>query len=198
MSPEARSGFAGWRWLLVVLLASSACKEAPQPGAEPELTLTPRPAVESSGPPTTIRLVVQLQNDGTFRMVAAEPRHGSPTPEPSIADNRQALLDGHVRLVAYTARDDTGNIVATGRFLVPMTAVSEFQDPADETRLRHSEEKLTNPTVRVSLPYQASMATIAFEALAPEAGVEPGEWKRTAMGEVTVSLPPPQDRPQPR
>jgi hypothetical protein len=199
MGPEARRGFAGCRWLLLVVLVSTACKGAAPPAAGPASTFEPRPAAESPGPPTTLRVVLQLQNDGTFRLVSADPKRGSVTPGPSVAEHREALAEGRVRLVEYTARDAKGDILATGTFLVPLVAVSEFQDPEAETRLRHAEEKLTNPTVRVSLPYQASVATIAFEALQPDAGTDPRDWKRAPMGAVKVALPaPPQGEPPPR
>jgi hypothetical protein len=121
-------------------------------------------------------------------MISAEPRRGEVTPDPSVDDNRPALAEGRAKLVEYSARNAAGQVVATGRFIVPLVAVSEFQDPNAATRIRHSEERLTTPTVRVALPYQASIATIAFDSLEPSASAEPREWKRTAMGEFKVAL----------
>jgi hypothetical protein len=174
----------------VVLLASVGCSEATPSGTpEPEVILDPRPAEQSPGPATTIRLVLQLQQDGTFRIISAEPRRGEVTPEPSVEDNRPALADGRAKLVEYSARNADGLVVAIGRFIVPLVAVSEFQDPNAATRIRHAEERLTTPTIRVALPYQESIATISFENLEPNASAEPRQWKRTTMGEVRVVLP---------
>jgi hypothetical protein len=189
MASRSCSRLRNCQWLLVVLLASVGCSEATPPETtEPRVTLEPRPAAQSPGPPTTVRLVLQLQTDGTFRMISAEPRRGEVTPDPSIEENRPALADGRARLVEYSARNDSGQVVATGRFIVPLVAVSEFQDPNAATRIRHAEERLTTPTIRVAIPYQASIAMIAFESLEPNASAEPKEWKRTKMGEVKVSL----------
>jgi hypothetical protein len=129
-------------------------------------------------------------------MISAEPRRGEVTSEPSVEDNRSALAEGRAKLVEYSARNASGLVVAVGRFIVPMVAVSEFQDPAAANRVRHAEERLTTPTVRVSLPYQESVATIAFESLEPNASAEPKTWKRTTMGEVKVTLPAPAQQPR--
>jgi|KBSMisStandDraft_5_1062788.scaffolds.fasta_scaffold539618_1 hypothetical protein len=197
MGSQARSGLRHRHVLLVVLLASVSCSEATPPGAlDSQVTLEPRPAAQSSGPPTTIRLVLQLQQDGTFRMISAEPRRGEVTPDPSVEDNRPALAEGRAKLVEYSARNAGGEVVATGRFIVPLVAVSEFQDPNASTRIRHSEERLTTPTIRVAVPYQASIAMIAFDSLEPGASAEPREWKRTTMGEVKVPLAPQNQQPR--
>jgi hypothetical protein len=129
-------------------------------------------------------------------MISAEPRRGEVTPEPSVEDNRQALAEGRARLVEYSARNASGLVVAVGRFIVPLVAVSEFQDPDAATRIRSAEERLTTPTIRVSLPYQESIATLAFESLEPNASAEPKEWKRTTMGEVKVVVPAPAQQPK--
>ena len=190
MASHARCGLCHSLWLFVVLLAAVGCADAtPQAGADPEVRLDPRPATQSPGPPTTIRLVLQLQQDGTFRVISADPRRGEVTSEPSVEDNRSALAEGRAKLVEYSARNASGLVVAVGRFIVPLVAVSEFQDPNAANRVRHAEERLTTPTVRVSLPYQESIATVVFESLEPDASAEPRNWKRTPMGEVKMALP---------
>jgi hypothetical protein len=122
-------------------------------------------------------------------MISAEPRRGEVTPDPSIEDNRQALMDGRAKVVEFNARNAAGQVVTTGRFIVPLVAVSEYQDPDAETKIRHAEERLTTPMIRVAVPYDASIAIIAFEGLEPDPNIQPKEWKRTKMGEVKVTLP---------
>ena len=185
MASQARSGLRRCHVLLVVLLASLGCSKATPPGAlEPQMTVEPRPAAQSPGPPTTIRLVLQLQQDGTFRMISAEPRRGEVTPDPSVDDNRPALAEGRARLVEYSARNAAGQVVSTGRFIVPLVAVSEFQDPNASTRIRHSEERLTTPTIRVAVHIRPrlprSPSTAWSQAPAPSRGSGSGRrWARS-------------------
>jgi len=155
-----------------------------------QLKLEPRPAQPSPGPPTTLRLVVQLQSDGTLAVVSALPKRGT-VEEPSIEENRKALLDGKLRLVEYRAADAAGLALVSGYFLLPITAVSEYQDPNVETRIRRQEEQIVQkPTVKVSVAYQPGIATIAFEGLEPVAGADVKRWKRTPMGQVRVNINP--------
>jgi hypothetical protein len=123
-------------------------------------------------------------------MVSSEPRRGEPTPDPSIDEHRQALSDGRARLVEYQARDATGRAIASGRFVLPLVAESEFQDPQAAARIRRSEERLTTPTIRIAIPYQASIASVVFERVEPTAGAEAKDWKRSPMGQISLSVQP--------
>jgi hypothetical protein len=186
-----------WRYLPLALMVAIACNTSPQPVTERQVTLEPRPASPSPGPPTTIRLVLQLQQDGTFRVVSAAPRRGELPAEPSVAESRQALVDGRAKLIEYRAQATSGEVLATGRFVVPLVAESEFQDPNAANRIRHAEERLTTPTVKVSLPYRESIASVSFESLEPIPGAELNAWNRSAMGNVSLSLQPSQDQSPP-
>jgi hypothetical protein len=54
-------------------------------------------------------------------------RRGEVTAHPSVDDNRRLWRKGRARLVEYSARNAAGQVVSTGRFIVPLVAVSEFR-----------------------------------------------------------------------
>jgi hypothetical protein len=174
------------RWVIgpALLLAALGCQSPIEDAAETELVLEPREAVEWPGGPTTLRLVLQLEADH-FRVVSATPKRGS-VREPSVAENRDDLLAGHSRLVEYAALDVTGTLLSRGLILVPLTAVAEFQDLNVATRVRRREEPLTDPVVKVSIPYSRLIATVAFQGLEPDPEVDPRKWERVPMGQVAV------------
>lgn len=99
---------------------------------------------------------------------------------------RQDALEGRVRVIDYTGRDAAGVVVVRGTVTIPATAVAEFQDPEASTRIRRREEPLAAPTIRVSIPYRASLATISFERLEPNRDAPMDTWKRIPMGDVSV------------
>ena len=171
-----------WALFLAVTLA---CERPVEQAVDSELVLEPQEAVSPSGPPTTWRLVLQLGNDGRFQLLSATPKRGTVI-APAIAENREALLAGHTSLVEYTALDAAGTILISGLFLVPQTAVSEFQDLSVETRVRRREESLSNPTVKVSVPFEPGIVTVDFNGVHPDAEAVPEEWKRVPMGSVTL------------
>ncbi len=186
MVTRAARVFSGRRWLVVPFLVLAACNGGADNAAEPKVILQPKPAAPSPGPPTGLRLVLRLEPDGRFRLLSATPRRGS-VDEPAKAENRPALLAGDLRMVEYTAKDAKGATLVTGFFVVPMTAVAEYQDPENEAGLRSTEERLTTPTVRASIPYRPDIATITFQGLEPNPAAEPREWKRVPMGEAALA-----------
>lgn len=173
-------------FIALAVLTVIACGQATENGVARKTTLQPQPAVPSPGAPTTLRVVLQLQTDGTLQLVSAEPKRGS-LETPALDENRDKLLSGALRLVEYRATDAAGTILATGLFFLPLKAESEFQDPNVETRLRRREETvIPPPTVKVSIPYRAEITRIGFQGLEPDAQTDARQWKRIPMGEVTV------------
>ena len=170
------------------LLALLGCTHTRAAGG-PVIRLQPQPAQESPGPPTTLRLVLQVQPDGRVRLVSSTPKRGS-IDTPPEAETRQDAIEGRVRLVDYVGRDAAGAVVLRGQLTIPATAVAEFQDPQVSTGIRRGEEPLAAPTVRVSIPYQPSLATISFERLEPDRDAPIETWKRLPMGEVSIAKPP--------
>jgi hypothetical protein len=183
--------------LSLLLLVHLACGPPGEPQADTVIKLEPQPAKESPGPPTTLRLVLRLQPDGQVQLISADPRRGS-MEKPPESGIRQDAIDGRVRLVEYTARNKAGSVVATGRFTIPAVAVAEFQDPNARTRIRRAEEPLATPTVRVSIPYDPSVVTIAFEQLEPNRDAAMETWKRKPLGEVSVPPSSPDTGEQPQ
>ena len=181
--------------LLLYLLVQLGCGPPGEPQAETPITLEPRVAQESPGPPTTLRLVLQLQPDGRVQLISSTAKRGSIAEPPPTT--RQDAIDGRLRLIEYVARDAAGQVVATGRFTMPAVAVAEFQDPNGRTRIRRREEPLATPTVRVSIPFRPSISTISFERLEPDPDAPTETWKRTPFGEVTISPMPLEQAPPP-
>ncbi len=182
--------------LALCLLAHLACSPTEEPEGGPAIRLQPRPAQASLGPPTTLRLVLQVQPDGQVRLISSSARRGS-IDAPPEAKTREDANEGRVRLVDYVGRDAAGAVVVRGQLTIPATAVAEFQDQQVSTRIRRGEEPLPTPTVRVSVPYQPSLATISFERLEPNRDAPIEAWKRIPMGEVSVAKPPsPQAPPE--
>lgn len=173
--------------LLAAALTAAACGQPIEDAAQVELELEPQPAVASEGPPTTLRLVLQLEGD-RFRLISADPRRGNVS-RPDIEARSDDLLDGSVRLIAYSATDAAGLLLASGFFIVPMQAVTEFQDLSVETRVRRRTEPLVNPTVRVGVPYSEAISTLSFDALEPRAEIDPRKWPRVPMGRVSLADP---------
>lgn len=172
--------------LAVCLLAQLACGGSAEPVNGPAVRLQPRPAQPSPGPPTTLRLVLQVQPDGQVRLVSSTSRRGS-IETPPAAKMRQDAIEGRVRLVDYVGRDAAGLVVVRGQVSIPATAVAEFQDPQARTRIRRAETPLAAPTIRVSVPYQPSLATISFERLEPNRDAPVETWTRIPMGQVSVA-----------
>ena len=171
--------------LAICLLALLGCSPAREPEGAPTVRLQAQPAKPSPGPPTTLRMVLQVQADGQVRLISSTPRRGS-IDTPPEAKTRQDAIEGRVRIVDYVGRDAAGAIVVRGQLTIPATAVAEFQDPQSSTRIRRREEPLAAPTVSVSIPYQASLATISFERLEPNRDAPIQAWKRISMGVVSV------------
>ncbi len=183
--------------LALCLLAQLACSPTEDPGGGPDIRLQAQPAQVSPGPPTTLRLVLQVQPDGQLRLISSTASRGS-IDTPPEAKTRQDAIEGRMRIIDYVARDAAGAVVGRGQLTIPATAVAEFQDPQASTRIRRSEEPLAAPTVRVSIPYQPSLATISFERLEPNRDAPMEAWKRIPMGQVSVASPPaPQAPPAP-
>ena len=178
------------------LVAHLACGPPAEPQDRPPIKLEPRPAKESPGPPTTFRLVLQLQPDGRVQLISTDAKRGS-VEKPPDSGTGQDAIEGRVRLVQYTARDKAGSVVATGRFTIPVIAVAEFQDLEVPTRIRGREQPLTTPTVKVSIAYHPSIATISFEQLEPTRDAPIETWKGKPIGEVTVP-PSPAEPGQPQ
>lgn len=176
--------------LILAALLAFGCGNEVENQPKSKLVLDPQPAKPSPGPPTTLRLVVELQPDGTLGVVSADPERGLVEPPP-IEDKRNELLQGKVRLVEYRALDAAGAVIATGSFLFPVTAISEYQDPNVETRIRRQEELvIANPAMKISIAYRPEIAMIAFEGLVPDAQADVKSWRRTPMGQVRVNLNP--------
>jgi hypothetical protein len=178
------------------LFACAGCGPRGEP-QDTAISLKPVKAQESPGPPTTLRLVLRLQPDGRVQLISTDAKRGSVQKLPENAIGQDAI-EGRHRVVEYTARDRAGAVVATGRFTIPVKAVAEFQDPDVRTRIRRAEEPLATPTVRVSIPYHPSIATISFEQLDPNRDVPIEKWIRKPLGEVSVSpsAEPGQQQPQ--
>jgi hypothetical protein len=181
----ARAGLA-CGLLLLAALAAGACRKETDAGSAPLLTLEARPATASPGPPTTLRLVLRLEKAGQFTLLSATPRRGS-IRQPNLAERRQDLLAGRLRLVEYTALDPGGLPIGSGLFTVPVSAVSEFQDLNVETRVRRREEPLTDPVVKISIVYRPEIAAVAFQGLEPDAKAETQLWRRLPMGQVSLA-----------
>lgn len=171
--------------LVACLLAQLGCSTPEEPRSGPAIRLQPRPAQPSPGPPTTLRVVLQVQPDGQVRLISSTARRGS-VDTTSETKMRQDALEGRVRVIDYTGRDAAGVVVVRGTVTIPATAVAEFQDPEASTRIRRREEPLAAPTIRVSIPYRASLATISFERLEPNRDAPMDTWKRIPMGDVSV------------
>lgn len=172
--------------LLAVLGLAAGCEKPIEDATETELTLEASEAVASPGPPTTLRLVLQFEGDH-FTVVSADPKRGSIL-APAIVENHQSLLDGNARLIEYSARDASGAVLVTGYFILPMTAVSEYQDLDVETRVRRREERLSSPVVKVAIPFDRSIATVGFDGLEPDDDTHPMKWERLPLGEVAVGF----------
>lgn len=181
--PSRRTGviLAG---LVAILALAVGCETPIEDAAETELVLEAQEAVPSPGPPTTLRLVLQFEGDH-FNVISADPKRGSVL-APAIAENHRSLLDGDARLIEYSARDVSGAVLVTGFFILPMTAVSEFQDLDVETRIRRREERLSSPVIRVAIPFDRSIATIGFDGLEPDDDTHPMKWERVSLGEVVL------------
>lgn len=175
---------------LALLSVHLGCGPSGPADGPPPLALTPQPAAESPGPPTTLRLVLQFQRDGGVRLVSATPRRGSIQKPPDPAAIRQDLIEGRLELVEYTVRDRAGDALATGTFVVPAVAVAEYQDPDARTQIRRSEEPLASRTVTLSIPFQAAPASIVFETVVPDPQAEARAWRRVLRGEVAIAPPP--------
>lgn len=172
--------------LAVCLLALLACSVPDEPRNGPVIRLQPRPAQASPGAPTTLRLVLQVQPDGQVRLVSSTPRRGT-IETPNEAKTRQDAIEGRVRVIDYVGRDAAGAVVIRGQLSTPATAVAEFQDPQASTRIRRRETPLPAATIRISVPYQASVATISFDRLEPNRDAPMDTWKRVPMGQVSIT-----------
>lgn len=187
------------RALMTVVLLSVhlGCGPSGADDSPPPLTLKPQPATPSPGAPTTLRLVLQFQRDSGVRLVSATPRRGSIDEPPDPAAIRQDLIEGRLKLVEYAVRDRAGVVMATGTFTLPMTAIAEYQDPDVRTGIRRSEGPIANPTITVSVPYQAEAATVIFQSVEPGPQADVRTWRRAPLGEVTIpSSPAAQDAPR--
>lgn len=170
------------------------CAPIPEPRADTPIELEARPAQESPGPPTTLRLVLEVRAGGV-RLISSDPRRGS-LAEPEESEIRQDAIEGRIRVIRYVARDTAGNVLATGRFSAPAVAVAEFQDPDARTRIRRSEEPLETPIIRVAIPFHRAASTVAFEQLEPNPDAPIDKWSRTPIGEVSIP-PSSEQRPPP-
>jgi hypothetical protein len=174
--------------LLAVVLGTlgfaAGCEKPIEDATETKLALEAKEAVASPGPPTTLRLVLQFEGD-RFTVISVDAKRGSIL-EPAIAEEHQSLLDGDARLVEYSARDISGAVLVTGYFILPLMAVSEFQDLEVETRIRRREERLSRPVVKVAIPFDRSIATVEFDGLEPDDDTHPLKWERVPLGEVAV------------
>lgn len=170
--------------LLLFLSLAVGCERPIEDATDTKLTLEAQEAVASPGPPTTLRLVLQYE-DNNFTVISADPKRGSIL-EPAIEENHRPLLDGDARLIEYSARDISGAVLVTGYFILPMTAVSEFQDLEVETLVRRREEPLPNPVIKVAIPFESSISTVGFDSLEPDDETHPLKWKRVPLGEVSI------------
>lgn len=167
---------AGILWLL---FGTGLNQPVPE---RPLVTLNPQDAAPSPGPPTVWRLVLQLK-DGEVKVATALPRRGS-VDKPNI--DAELLLAGKAVLLEYRMVDDTGGQLATDHIVIPLTAVAEFQDPNIDNKLRRQDEILTDPWIRVTLPFDASVAAIEFSRVEPDAARDVKLWTRTPLNTVVL------------
>jgi hypothetical protein len=173
--------------LVVCLLPLLACSPDRAPEGVPPIRLQARPAQASPGPPTTLRLLLEVRPDGQVRLMSVTPRRGS-IDTPTEAQMRQDAIAGRVRIVDYVGRNAAGAVVVRGQVTIPAVAVAEFEDPQSRTRIRRRDQPLTGPTtVRVTVPYSAALATVSFERLEPNRDAPVSAWKRVPMGTVPVA-----------
>ena len=170
-------------WLERALLWLMIGTDSGQPDPEqPLVMLTPQDAKPSTGPPTVWRLVLQFK-DGEVNVATSLPRRGS-VDTPQV--DAKALLDGKAILLEYSLLDDAGNQLASDQIVIPLTAVAEFQDPDNEDRLSRQEDTLTDPWIRVTLPFYANATAVEFSRVEVDPDNEIAQWTRLPLNTVTL------------
>lgn len=146
--------------------------------------LTEREAEVSPGPATALRLVIQF-SDNEVKVLSALPRR-STVREPKI--NPSDLLANEAVMIAYRALDARGQVLSDGLVVIPLVTRAEFQDLQSENKLQRFEERLVDPVIKVSIPFDAGMTSLVFSRLEPDEKTDVERWERVPLNTVLLNL----------
>jgi len=178
-------------FLLSVLLAGCAPDSGKERSAATTTQLVPKPATPSPGPPTTLRVVIRVEN-GNVTLLSASPKRGNEFDAGSEVFAHR-VLEEKARALRYEILDASAAVIGSGYVAVPKVAVAEFLDKDVRHKIVRAEQPLTSAVVTAAIPYSPGARKLRIAELTPDAKSPVESWPATVL--TTVDLPAPNDSP---
>jgi len=180
-------------FLLGALLAGCAPDSGKERSAATSTHLVPKPAAPSPGPPTTLRVVIRVE-DGNVTVLSATPKRGNDF-DAGADVFAHRVIEEKSRALRYEILDASAAVLSSGYVAVPKVAVAEFLDRDVRHKIVRAEQPLTSAVVNAAIPYVPGATKLRFVELTPDAGTPVESWKATLL--TTVDLPATNDSPPP-
>jgi hypothetical protein len=176
---------------LSALLAGCAPDSGNERSAETTTQLVPKPAAPSPGPPTTLRVVMRIEN-GNVTVLSASPKRGN---EFNAGNDVFAhrVIEDKSRALRYEILDASAAVIGSGLVAVPKVAVAEYLDKDVRHKIVREEQPLTSAVITTAIPYSPEARQLRFLELTPDAKLPVESWKATPL--TTVDLPAANDVP---
>jgi hypothetical protein len=177
--------------LLSAMLAGCAPDSGKERSAATTTQLVPKPAAPSPGPPTTLRVVMRIEN-GNVTVLSASPKRGNEF-DAGIDVFAHRVLENKLRALRYEILDANAAVIGAGLVSVPKVAVAEFLDKDVRHKIVRAEQPLTSAVITTAIPYSPEARQLRFVELTPDANLPVESWKATPL--TTVALPATNDSP---
>jgi hypothetical protein len=170
---------------LVALLVACSRDRGDERSAATTTHLVPKPATPSPGPPTTLRVVMRIEN-GNVTLLSASPKRGNEFDAGSDAF-AHSVLEEKARALRYEILDANAAVIGSGYVAVPKVAVAEFLDRDVRHKIVRAEQPLSSAVVNAAIPYSPQARKLRFVELTPDAKAPVESWSATPL--TTVDLP---------
>ena len=173
--------------LFVAGVLAAGCSRDPgsESSAATTTELVPKPATPSPGPPTTLRVVMRVEN-GNVTLISASPRRGNDFNAGNDVFAHR-VLEEKSRALRYEILDASAAVLGSGYVAVPTVAVAEFLDNDVRHKIVRAEEPLKSAVVSAAIPYSAAARQLRLTELTPDATVPVESWRATPL--TTIDLP---------
>ena len=178
-------------FLLCALLTGCAPDSGKERSAATTTHLVPKPAAPSPGPPTTLRVVIRVE-DGNVTVLSASPKRGNDF-DAGADVFAHRVIEEKSRALRYEILDASAAVIGSGYVAVPKVAVAEFLDRDVRHKIERAEQPLTSAVVSAAIPYLRGASRLRFVELTPDASTPVEIWKATVL--TTVDLPATGDSP---
>jgi hypothetical protein len=178
-------------WTILACLVASAALAGCSRDSDDERSaatttqLVPKPAEPSPGPPTTLRVVMRVEN-GNVTLLSASPKRGNDfNGGNDVLAHR--IIEEMARALRYEILDVNAAVIGTGVVSVPKAAIAEYLDKDVRHKIVREEQPLSSVVVSAAIPYSPLARKLRFLELTPDANQPIESWKSTPL--MTVDLP---------